>query len=139
MFFVNNEKRIFFMTDLDYIVKIANLLKEIQNTDTEKNHGHGGLCTFLDQYVIIRTESAGVHFGKLKEKHKTEVILSESRRLWYWHAQSGISLSDVAVHGLKKESKICAELPFLWLNAIEIIPCSEKAIKSIKEQLVYVA
>lgn len=87
----------------------------------------------IGQKVIIRTYSAGVHFGTLAEKEGKEVILHNSRRMWYWHAAKSISLSGVAVHGINQaKSKICPVVPNLWLEAVEIIPCSDEAIKSIE-------
>lgn len=87
----------------------------------------------IGKHVIIRTYSAGVHFGILKEKQGNEVILTQSRRLWFWKTKNnGISLSEIANHGVHKESKICETLDMIWLEAIEIIPCSKNAIKSLE-------
>jgi len=92
----------------------------------------------VGEKVIIRTYSAGVHFGELIEKCGTEVILRNSRRLFYWKTKnSGISLSEVANAGLDAESKVCAPVKLQWLNAIEIIPCSNEAIKNIEAQNEY--
>ena len=52
--------------------------------------------------------------------------------MWSWKAQQSISLSAVAIHGIDRgESKIVAPVPSVWLEAIEIIPCSAAAIDSI--------
>lgn len=80
------------------------------------------------QSVIIRTYSAGVWFGVLAEKSGNEVILHQARRMYRWWAAESISLSAVAIHGIKEEkSKIVEPVPSVWLEAIEIIPCSQKA------------
>ena len=34
--------------------------------------------------VLIRTYSAGVHFGYLKRREGKEVELVNTRRVWYW-------------------------------------------------------
>lgn len=87
----------------------------------------------LGQKVIIRTNSAGVWFGTLSDKAGNEVILNDARRMWYWKAAKSISLSAVAIHGIDKNaSKIVEAVPSVWLEAIEIIPCSEDALKSIQ-------
>jgi hypothetical protein len=93
----------------------------------------------IGKKVIVRTYSAGVHFGTLIEKAGKEVILKDSRRLWYWETlNKGISLSEIANHGVHaKNSKICETLSTLWLEAIEIIPCTLDAITSIEDQNVY--
>jgi len=86
----------------------------------------------IGKKVIIRTYSAGVWFGTLEKKQGREVILSSGRRMWRWWAAESISLSAVALYGiLEKESKICAPVDSVWLEAIEIIPCSEKSCESI--------
>lgn len=97
-----------------------------------------GLNSMIGKKVIIRTYTAGVHFGELIEKYGEEVILKNSRRLWYWKTvASGISLSEVSINGVHSDSKICAAVPLLWLQAIEIIPCSDGAIKNLESADVY--
>ena len=84
--------------------------------------------------VIIRTYSAGVWCGKLCRKAGNEVILAEARRMWAWKCKESISLSGVAVYGIdQKKSKIAAPVDQVWLEAIEIIPVSKDAAKSIME------
>ena len=93
-----------------------------------------GLNSFaIGQEVIIRTNSAGVWFGRLKEKSGNEVILTEARRMWRWWAKESISLSGVALYGIKQEdSRIAGAVDSVWLQAIEIIPISGKAAESIR-------
>ena len=87
----------------------------------------------IGKEVIIRTYSAGVWFGVLKQKAGNEVILTKARRMWKWWAKESISLSGVARHGIKQEdSKICGELDSVWLEAIEIIPVTGNAAESIR-------
>lgn len=84
----------------------------------------------VGEKVIIRTYSAGNWFGKLSMKSGNEVILEDARRLWYWKAKQEISLSAVALYGIdQKASKIVAPVKKVWLEAIEIIPCTKEAIK----------
>ena len=83
--------------------------------------------------VIIRTYSAGVWFGVLKQKAGNEVILTKARRMYKWWAKESISLSGVARCGIKQDdSKICGELDSVWLEAIEIIPVTGNAAESIR-------
>lgn len=37
-----------------------------------------------DQYVVVRTYSAGVHAGELVSQNGKEVTLKNARRIWYW-------------------------------------------------------
>lgn len=88
---------------------------------------------YIGKAVIIRTYSAGVWFGTLKEKSRNEVILSDARRMWRWKAAESISLSGVAVFGIDREnSKIAPCVESVWLEAIEIIPTTPTATVSIQ-------
>ena len=110
-------------------------LKEIAELLAMKNTAaKSGLDGFaIGQEVIIRTYSAGVWFGRLKQKSGNEVILTEARRMWRWWAKESISLSGVALHGIKQEkSRIAGAVESVWLQAIEIIPISGKAAESIR-------
>ncbi len=110
-------------------------LKEIVELICMKNTAAAsGLNSFgIGQEVVIRTYSAGVWFGRLKEKSGNEVILTEARRMWRWWANESISLSGVALHGIKQEkSRIAGAVESVWLEAIEIIPISGKAAESIR-------
>jgi len=85
-----------------------------------------------EDYVIVRTYSAGVFAGNLESKDGKEVVLRNARRLWYWKGAS--SLSQLAMEGVKypDECKFPCEVDKIILTeAIEIINCTEKAIKSI--------
>lgn len=106
----------------------------------DKTAPSNSLSSMVGKKVIIRSYSAGVHFGELVEKDGKEVILKSSRRLWYWKtANSGISLSEIANAGLHKDSKVCAVVESIWLEAVEIIPCTKEAIKNIEGQNEYKA
>ena len=87
----------------------------------------------VGEKVLVRTYSAGVWFGTLEQKSGNEVIVVGARRLWRWHAAESISLSAVAVHGINQDkSNIAPAVEKIWLEAIEIIPCTDKAIKTIE-------
>jgi hypothetical protein len=85
------------------------------------------------EYVIVRTYSAGVHSGTLVSQKCKEVILKNTRRIWYW--KGAASLSELALCGVKcpNECKFSVTIPSIKLTeAIEIIPCTKTAIASIK-------
>ena len=110
-------------------------LKEFAELLSMKNTAaESGLNRFaIGQEVIIRTYAAGAWFGRLKEKAGEEVILTQARRMWRWWAKESISLSGVALHGIKQEdSRIAGAIDSVWLQAIEIIPISGTAAKSIR-------
>ena len=96
----------------------------------------------IGKKVIIRASRAGVFFGTLKDKQYTpagvEVILQNSRRLWYWSGAA--SLSQLATEGVKdpESCKFTVVVPsHIVEQVIEIIPCSEDAIKSIESVKVW--
>ena len=114
------------------LLEVLNALDTSTSSNTSSSKGLND--SLLGKKVIIRTYSAGVHYGELVEKEGNEVILNNSRRLWYWKTNGGISLSEVAKTGLNSDSKVCTKVDNLWLQAIEIIPCTDEAIKSIESQ-----
>lgn len=84
------------------------------------------------EYVIVRTYSAGVFAGYLESREGKEAVVSDARRLWYW--EGAASLSQLANEGVKLpgKCKFPAEVPRVTLTeAIEILPVSEEARKSI--------
>lgn len=108
-------------------------IKEISALVGTKQNESTGLNCMIGKKVIIRTYSAGVWFGELDQKDRNEVILKNARRMWSWWAKEGISLSGVAVNGIKVDkSKILEPVESVWLEAIEIITCSDAAIFNIE-------
>lgn len=83
----------------------------------------------IGQFVIVRTYAAGVHMGTLAQKDGNEVILKDARRLWSWRGAN--TLNEVSQLGVASDSRISQPAPEIWLEAVEIIPCSDKA----REQL----
>lgn len=84
------------------------------------------------EHVIVRTYSAGVFAGYLQSRNGQEVTLRNARRLWYWDGAA--SLSQLATDGTSKPTKCkfpCAVDKVDLLQAIEIIPTTDKAKKSI--------
>ena len=111
------------------IEQAKELISSLGFTDKKK----GTLNRHIGQKVIIRTYSAGVWFGTLTEKEGNEVILDNARRMWRFWCIESISLSGVALYGIIHEkSKIIAPVKSAWLEAIEILELTEKAIDSIE-------
>ncbi len=80
------------------------------------------------QYVMIRTYSAGVHFGYMKKREGKEVELVRTKRVYSW--SGACSLSQLAIEGSKNpnECKISIEIPSIILTeTIEIIPMTQEA------------
>lgn len=87
----------------------------------------------IGKRVIVRGDKSGVFFGTLAERNGREVKLSNCRRLWYWDGAA--SNFQLAVDGVSMPTncKFTVTIDEIEiLDAIEILPCTEKAIKSIE-------
>lgn len=72
-------------------------------------------------------------FRRVSRKNGREVKLANCRRLWYWDGAA--SISQLAVNGTTNphECKFTVTVPEIEiLDVIEIIPCSDEAVKSIE-------
>jgi len=89
----------------------------------------------MKEKVIIRTYSAGVHYGTLTEEKNSEggihVTLENSRRIWKWAGAN--SLSELATLGTSKPEECNFSVPVkkIKLLAIEIIYMTDTAKESI--------
>lgn len=94
----------------------------------------------LNKKVIVRGDRSGVFFGTLTKKEGREVTLQNCRRLWYWDGAN--SVSQLAVEGTvrPRNCKFTVTVEeMVVLDAIEILPCTEKAVKSIEGVAVWKA
>lgn len=86
----------------------------------------------IGKCVIVRCDRAGVFFGELAQREGREVELKNARRLWYWDGAA--SISQIAAEGVKKPQNCNFTVTvesIVLLDAIEVIPCTEKAITNI--------
>ena len=111
---------------------IGEVRKIVEMFSSVENSADKTLNSMVGKKVIVRTYSAGVHFGELFKKSGSEVILKNSRRLQYWKTKEGTSLSAIAKYGVHENSRLTDIVHLIWLEAIEIIPCSNESIKSIE-------
>lgn len=84
-------------------------------------------------YYIVRCDRSGVFAGNIVERNGQEVTMSDARCLWYWYGAA--SLMQLAKDGTSKprECKFTVSVESLVvLDAIEILPCTETAEKSIR-------
>ena len=85
-----------------------------------------------NQNYIVRTDRAGVFFGKIKEANKDEVVMSDVRKLWYW--DGACAVEQLALEGTTKprNCKFTVVIPEMAIaSPIQIIPCTDKAVESI--------
>ena len=94
---------------------------------------HRSALDLTGQYVIVRTYSAGVHAGTLAARNGREVLLTNTRRIWYWRGAA--SLSELAGRGTSDPSGCKFPAPtdkVLLTEAIEILTCTPEARESIE-------
>ena len=87
----------------------------------------------MNKKVIVRGDRSGVFFGTLVGKDGREVKLEKCRRLWYWDGAA--SISQLAAEGTVRPDNCNFTVTvdsIVILDAIEIILCTDKAIKSIE-------
>lgn len=89
---------------------------------------------FLNKKVIVRGDRSGVFFGELAAKEGQEVKLANCRRLWYWDGAA--SISQLATDGTTRPQNCKFTVSvneIIITDAIEIIPCTEKAADKIEK------
>ena len=92
------------------------------------------------KYCIVRTYSAGVFAGYIESRKDKEVVIRNARRIWYW--EGAASLSELAMCGTSKPEscKFPVEVDRVVVTeAIEIIDCTDQAMKSIQAVPVWTA
>lgn len=103
---------------------IAEAEAEQADCENEETKTH----PMLGRKCIIRTYSAGVHFGKVSyvnPNNSMEVKLTDALRIWKWE-NGGLSLSAIANNGVKG-GRVNYTGEVYLTNAIEYIPVTAKA------------
>ncbi len=83
----------------------------------------------IGKYVIVRSNLAGMFFGILTKKNKTELTLKNVRKFYYFSGAN--TCEDLATNGaLNKENcKMTVEVPEIVISEFcQIIPCTKQAI-----------
>lgn len=89
----------------------------------------------IGKWVVVRSADSGVHAGMLVSQRGTTVRLTDDpRRLWYWVAAQGHTLSAVAIHGITADSKIAQSPSGIEVFGVcEIIPMTKAAMISVRD------
>lgn len=85
------------------------------------------------QKFIVRCYGAGVFYGEIVNRNGQEAELANVRQIWRWSGAA--SLMQLASEGVSRprDCKFTVTVDSLIVTqVIEIIPCTEKAIKSIE-------
>ena len=90
------------------------------------------MATTNKKMVLVRTYSAGVHFGELESRKGQEVTLINCRRIWNW--QGANSLNEIANSGVAIGSKVSeVSARNVLTQAIEILDMAPAAVKRMAE------
>jgi len=91
----------------------------------------------IGERVITRWYYSWVHFGKLLSDTEQWLILESSRRIYYW--KGAFTLSEIANNGVADWSKLTESVAKIMIKekVSEIIPCTKKAIKNLKNFSIY--
>lgn len=85
-----------------------------------------------NQKFIVRCQGAGVFYGEIASRKGEEAELVNVRHLWYWSGAA--SLMQLANEGVKSPGQCKFTVTVdkvIVTKVIEIIPCTEEAVKSI--------
>lgn len=88
-------------------------------------------------YVIVRSYYSGVMYWKYMWKSiEWGIVLHKSRRLWYRQSKQWVSLSELSIYGIKKDSKVTepVDIEIIDPTVCEILKCSKECIESIDKQ-----
>jgi hypothetical protein len=88
------------------------------------------------EFVLVRTQSAGVYAGNLISCDKDDVVLSDAIQIWYWDGAA--TLSQLAMEGTKRPENCKFPMPvkeirlFGVISIMPVTPEAEKSIKGVK-------
>ena len=87
----------------------------------------------MSKKYIVRCDRSGVFYGEIELRNGQEVTMRNARCLWYWDGAA--SLLQLAKDGTSEPRNckftVCVD-ELTVVDAIEILPCTDKAITSIE-------
>lgn len=87
----------------------------------------------MSKKYIVRCDQSGVFYGEIESRNGQEVTMRNARCLWYWDGAA--SLLQLAKEGTT-EPRNCKFTVYVdeltVVDAIEVLPCTDKAITSIE-------
>ena len=85
------------------------------------------------QKFIVRCDRSGVFYGEIEERNGRKIKMRNVRNLWYWDGAA--TLLQLAAEGTTSSDKCKFTMTvdsLEVLDAIEVIPCTDRAIESIE-------
>lgn len=84
------------------------------------------------QKYIVRCDRAGVFYGEVAKREGQDVTMRNVRKLWYW--DGACAVEELAVNGTCAPGKCKFTVTveeMTVMNAVQLIPCTDKAVKSL--------
>lgn len=81
---------------------------------------------------IVRCDRAGVFYGEIVSRNGREVEMKDVRNIWYWDGAA--TVMQLAAEGVSKPNTCKFSVPvesLVLLEAVQIIPCTDKAVESL--------
>lgn len=101
---------------------------------TERNIKSEIKCDFISKKVIATSRNNNTWFGTIKHKKGNEVLLIDARHMHSFMTAEGRGLSAAATAGIDPyKSRINDRVEQVWLDAAEIILCTDHAVMSIEK------
>lgn len=87
----------------------------------------------IGSFVIIRTDSAGVHTGFLVSLNGKQAELTEARRIWRWSGAN--TLNEISLRGCDMTyTRISEPVDSIILTeAIEVLKCTDEAQSNLRQ------
>ena len=86
----------------------------------------------VGKYCLIRGNSSGVMCGVVTEIDGTNVLLTNARKVWYWHGAKAVE--QLAVSGCDDMSHITVSVAeMIVTDAVQVIPMTDRARKTVEE------
>jgi len=83
------------------------------------------------QRVIVRTYSAGVHYGVLVSRDADTCVLRDAKRIWSWKGAN--TLHEISLRGVGAGSRVSERVKEILINKwIEILPCERAAVTNLE-------
>lgn len=88
---------------------------------------------YINEWVLVRTYSAGVYYGILKKCYGEYILLEKARMIYEWTGEA-LCVVELANQG-PRDVKLSqhAETPIEISNAITILPLSKRALQKYEE------
>lgn len=98
---------------------ITQLISMLITEETKEQESQPKLQKYyVWEWVLLRWRNSGVHFGKFISQDKDDIVLEDSRRIWYW--KWAFTLSALAKIWPQKWSKITVTLEKIAIQAWDI-------------------